>query len=109
MVGGFLVSYRLEGELNGASSTEVGTASGCEGLVMEPYTGATLSALGRPEGDEVLAHRVFSMADLERFERGWPEVHAAWAQTQVLWKWYFGLASILHQMEVFTRQMTGVK
>ena len=83
-MGALVVSYHLRGGLGGAPSTEGGTTSGCEGLVMEPYTGATLSALGRPEGDEVLAHRVFSMADLERFERGWPEMRAAWAQTEVL-------------------------
>ena len=55
-------------------SIEGGTTSGCEGSVMEPCTGATLGLLGRPEGDEVLAPRVFAMDDSERFERRWPEV-----------------------------------
>ena len=83
MVGGLLISYRLEGELKGASSTKSGMASGCEGLVMEPCTGATLYALGRLEGDEVLASRVFSIADSERVAGG---ARAAWAQMGVLWK-----------------------
>ena len=43
---------------------------------MELCTRATLGALGQPEGDEVLAPRVFAMADLERFEKGWSEVRA---------------------------------
>ena len=76
VVGGLLVSYRLKWELRGAPSTESGMASGCEGSIMEPCTGATLGALGRPEGDEVLAPRVFAMADLKRFERGWPKMRA---------------------------------
>ena len=63
VVGGLLVSYRLEGEVRGASSIEGGTTSGCEGL------GAFLGALGRLEGDKDLAH---------------PLSHAAWAQTGVL-------------------------
>ena len=83
MVGGLLVSYRLERRLRGASSTEGGTDSGCEGSVMEPCTGASLGALGRPEGDEVLAPRVFAMADSKKVARG---VRAAWAQMGVLWK-----------------------
>ena len=70
MVGGLLVSYRLEGELKGASSTEGGTTSGCEGSVMEPCTGAALGALGRLEGEEVLAPQVFSMADSEKVVEG---------------------------------------
>ena len=70
MVGGILVSYRFKGELIDAPFTEGGTTSGCEGSVMEPYTGATLGALGWPEGDEVLAPRVFAMADSEMFKRG---------------------------------------
>ena len=67
VVGGLLVSYPLEGELRGAHSTESGMTSGYEGSVMEPCTGATLGALGWPEGDEVFLPRVFAMADSERF------------------------------------------
>ena len=63
MVGGLLISYRLEGGLRGASSTEDETTSGCEGSVMEPCTGVSLGALRRFEGDEDLAPRVFAMAD----------------------------------------------
>ena len=74
MVGGLLVSYRLRERLEGAPSTEGETTSGCEGLVMESCTGATLGALWRPERDEVLAPQVLAMADLEKLERGWPEV-----------------------------------
>ena len=76
VVGGLLVSYHFEGELRGAPSTEGGTASGCEGSVMEPCIWATISALWRPEGNRVLAHRVLAMVDSERFERGWPKVRA---------------------------------
>ena len=79
MVGGFLVSYRLEGELRGASSTEGERTSGCEGSVMELCTGAFLGALGQPKGDKVLAPRVFAMADSERVARG---ARAAWAQME---------------------------
>ena len=43
---------------------------------MESCTRTTLGALWRLEGDKVLASRVLAMVDLERFERGWPEVHA---------------------------------
>ena len=46
VVGGLLVSYRLEGELRGASSTEGERTSGCEGSVMELCIGAFLGALG---------------------------------------------------------------
>ena len=46
VVGGLLVSYRLEGELRGAPSTEGRTASGYEGSIMEPCTRATLGTLG---------------------------------------------------------------
>ena len=106
VVGGLLVSCRLEGELKGASSTEGGMANGCEGSVMEPCTGASLGALGRPAGDEVLAPRGFAMADSEKVARG---VRAAWGQMEVLWKWCSGLAPIAHQMEVFARQMVGLK
>ena len=106
MVGGLLVSYRLEGGLRGASSTEDEMTSGCEGSVMEPCTWATLDALGRLEGDEVLTPRVFAMADLEKVIRG---AFAAWAQMGVLWKWCSVLAPISHQREVFARQMTGLK
>ena len=74
VVGGFLVSYHLREGLWGAPSTEGGTASDCEGLVMESCTGTTLVALWRPEGDGVLAPRVLAMADSEKLERGWPEV-----------------------------------
>ena len=63
MVGGLLISYRLEGGLRGASSTEDETTSGYEGSVMEPCTGVSLGALRRFEGDEDLAPRVFAMAD----------------------------------------------
>ena len=70
VVGGLLVSYRLEGELKGVSSTEGGTTSGCEGSVMEPCIGVALGALGRLEGDEVLAPRVFAMANSERLAEG---------------------------------------
>ena len=55
VVGGLLVSYRLVGEVRGASSIDGGTASGCEGSVMEPSTGVSLGALRRLEGDEDLA------------------------------------------------------
>ena len=106
MVGGLLVSYHLEGELRGASSTEGGTTSGCEGSVMEPCTWATLDALGRLEGDEVLTPRVFAMADLEKVIRG---AFAAWAQMGVLWKWCSVLAPISHLKKVFVGQMTGLK
>ena len=74
MVGGLLVSYRLKGELRGASSIEGGTAGGCEGSIMESCTGTTLGALWRPEGDGVLVPRVLAMVDSEKFERRWPEV-----------------------------------
>ena len=74
VVGGLLVSYRLRGELRGPSSTEGGTTSGCEGSVMKYCTRTTLGALWRPERDGVLASQVLAMADLEKFERGWPEV-----------------------------------
>ena len=77
VVGGLLVSYRLEGRLRGASSIEGGTTSGCEGSVMEPCAGATLGPLGRPEGDEVLAPRVFAMAASEKVAKG---VRTTWAQ-----------------------------
>ena len=76
VVGGLLVSYCLEGELKGPPSTEGETVSGCEGSVMEPCTGATLSALGRLEGDKVLVSWVFAMADLEKLVGG---ARAAWA------------------------------
>ena len=62
MVGDLLVSYRLERELKGASSTEGGTTSGCGGLGMEPYTRVSLRSLRRLEGDEDLAPQVFAMA-----------------------------------------------
>ena len=75
VVGGLLVSYRLKGELKGAPSTEGGTASGCEGSVMECCTRTTLGALWRPEGDGVLAPRVLAMADSKKLKKGWPEVH----------------------------------
>ena len=106
MVGGLLVSYHLEGEFRGASSTDGGTANGCEGSIMEPCTGASLGALGRPEGDEVLAPRIFAMADSERVVGG---ARTAWAQMEVIWKWCYGLAPISHQMEIFARQMAGLK
>ena len=56
-------------------STEGGTTSGCEGSVTESCTGTTLGALGRPEGDGVLAPRVLAMKiDVKKLENGWPEV-----------------------------------
>ena len=70
VVGGLLVSYHLRG----TPCTEGGTTSGCEGSVMESCTRTTISALVRPEGDRVLAPHVLAMADLEKVERGWPEV-----------------------------------
>ena len=76
VVGGVLVSYCLKRELKGGASTESGTAGGCEGSVMESYTGTTLDALWQPEGDGVLVPRVLAMVDLEKFEREWLEVRA---------------------------------
>ena len=70
-MGGLLISYLLRRAL----CTEGGTTSGCEGSVMESCTRTTVSALVRPEGDRVLAPHVLAMADLEKVERGWPEVH----------------------------------
>ena len=70
VVGGLLVSYRLEGRLRGAFSIEGETTSGCEGSVMEPCTGVFLGALRRLEGDEDLASRVFSMAISEKVAGG---------------------------------------
>ena len=90
VVGGLLVSYCLEGELRGTPSTEGRMASGYEGSIMEPCTRATVGTLGRPEGDEVLAPRVFSMANLERFERGWSEV-----RVQLGLKWRFSGNGVL--------------
>ena len=75
VVGGLLVSYRLEREFRGVSSTEGGMASGYEGLVMDPCIGATLNGLGQLEEDEVLTPRAFSMANSKMFERRWLEVH----------------------------------
>ena len=106
VVGGLLVSYRLGRELRGVSSTEGGTASGCGGSVMEPCTAATLGALGRLEGDEALAPRVFAMADSEKVAEG---ARAAQAQMGVLWKWCSILAAISHLRKVFAWQMTGLK
>ena len=74
VVGGFLVLYRLREGLGGDPSTEGGKTSGCEGSVMESCTRTTLGGLWRPEGDRVLAPCVLGMADLEKVERGWPEV-----------------------------------
>ena len=86
MVGGLLISYRLVGELRGASSTEARMGSGCEGSVMEPCTrctGVSLRALGRLDGHEDLAPRVFAMADSEKVAGG---ARTAWAQMGVIWK-----------------------
>ena len=83
VVGGLLVSYRLEGRLRGASSIEGGTTSGCEGSVMEPCTGVFLGALRRLEGDEDLAPQALAMADSKKEAKG---ARAAWAQMGVLWK-----------------------
>ena len=81
MVGGLLVSYHLEGEFRGASSTDGGTTNGCEGSIMEPCTKVSLGALRRLEGNEDLAPRVFSVAISEKVIRG---VREAWAQVGVL-------------------------
>ena len=52
VVGGLLVSYRLEGGLKGASSTGGGTTSGCGGSGMETlWTGVFLRSLRRLDGD----------------------------------------------------------
>ena len=83
MVGGLIVSYRLVGEVRGASSTNGGMASSCESSVMELCTGVSLGALRRLEGDEDLAPQAFAMADSKKVARG---VRAAWAQMGVLWK-----------------------
>ena len=106
MVGGLLISYRLEGGLRGASSTEDEMTSGCEGSVMEPCIGVSLGALRWFEGDEDLTPRVFAMADLEKVIRG---ACATWAQMGVLWKWCSILAAISHLRKVFAWQMTGLK
>ena len=63
VVGGLLVSYRLEGEVRGASSIDGGTTNGCGGSGMGPWTWVSLGALRWLEGDEDLAPRVFAMAD----------------------------------------------
>ena len=73
-MGGLLVSYRLKEGFGGDPSTEGGTTSGCEGSAMKSYIGTTLGALWRPEGNGVLAPRVLAIVDLEKVERGWPEV-----------------------------------
>ena len=83
MVGGLLVSYRLVGEVRGASFTDCGTTSGCEGSVMKPCTVVSLRALAQLEGDEDLAPQVFAMDDSKKLVGG---AHAAWAQMEVLWK-----------------------
>ena len=83
MVGGVLVSYRLVGELRGASSTGGGTTSSCGGSGMEPWTGVSLGALRRLDGDKDLAPQVFAMDDSKKLVGG---AHAAWAQMEVLWK-----------------------
>ena len=69
VVGGLLVSYRLRGGLGGTPSTEGGTASGCEGSVMESHTSETLCAVLRANGDGVLAPLVLTMADAKKLER----------------------------------------
>ena len=83
MVGGLLVSCRLVGELKGASSTGVGTTSGCGDSGMEPCTGVSLTALRQLEGDEDLAPMVFAMAISEKVARG---ARMAWTQMGVRWK-----------------------
>ena len=74
VVGGLLVSYHLEGELKGASSTEGGMASGCES------SGVSLGAMGQLEGDEDLAPWVFAMVDSKKVVGG---ARVAWAQMGV--------------------------
>ena len=83
VVGGLLVSYRLEGRLKDASSIGGGTTSGCGSLGMEPWTKVSLGALKRLDGDEDLAPRIFAMAILDKVVRG---AHAALAQMGVRWK-----------------------
>ena len=83
VVRGILVSYRLEGGLKGASSTGAGTTSSCGGSGMEPWTGVSLGALRRLDGDKDLAPQVFAMAISKKVARG---AHAAWAQMGVRWK-----------------------
>ena len=104
MVGGLIVSYRLVGEVRGASSTNGGMASSCESSVMELCTGVSLGALRRLEGDEDLAPWVFAMVDLEKVAGG---ARAAWAQMGGgSSEGCSGLGPISHQREV---QMTGLK
>ena len=74
VVGGLLVSYHLIGGVRGASSTEGGTTSVCEGSVMESCTSETLGALVRANGDGVLAPLFLAMTNLKKLEKGWPEV-----------------------------------
>ena len=70
VMGGLLVSYRLEGGLKGASATRGGTTSGREGSDMAPWTGVSLRTLRRVEGDEDLAPWVLVMAISEKVARG---------------------------------------
>ena len=73
-MGGLLVSYRLEGELRGTPFTEGGTASGCEGSIIESCTGETLGSLLWDDGDGVLDPLVLAMVDVKKLEKGWSEV-----------------------------------
>ena len=50
---------------------------------MEPWTGVSLGALRRLDGDKDLAPQVFAMAISKKVARG---AHAAWAQMGVRWK-----------------------
>ena len=103
MVGGLLVSYRLERRLRGASSTEGGTDSGCEGSVMEPCTGVALGALRRLEGDEDLSSLVFCHGYLREGSRRCARVLGSDGGQM---EGCFGLAPLWHLREV---QMTGLK
>ena len=85
-MGGLLVSYRLRGGLDDATSTEGGMTGGYEGLVMESCKGETLGALVQADGDGVLAPLVLAMADVKKLEKG--VAGGAWGallQTEVLW------------------------
>ena len=103
VVGGLLVSYHLRGGLEGAPSTEGGTAGGCEGSIMESCTGETLSALLRTDEDGVLAPLVLAMADVKKLEkRGFSSDGGP--LEMVLW-----CDSISHLRGIFAGQITGAK
>ena len=100
VVGGLLVSYRLKGELKASPSTEDGTASGCGG------SGASLGALGRLEGDEDLAPRVFAMANSKKVVGG-----ARWLELRWGSSGSGALTWLLFRTKerFFARQMMGLK